>query len=62
MDSDAWADTKKLYARLNVGKLFGRVRVIKIGSGDIANTQEDYGRQGVIDVMRTSYELKESEL
>jgi len=60
LDSDAWKDTKNLYSKLNVGKLFDRIKVIKIEDGDIAEIQEKYGRNGVIDIMRTSHTLKES--
>ena len=63
LDSDAWNDAKKHYAKLNVGKLFGRINIIKLEDGyDIAKIHEDYGRQGVIDVMKSGFKLKESEL
>lgn len=63
LDSDAWEDSKKHYFKLNVGKLFGRVNVIKLEDGyDIAKIHEDYGRQGVIDVMKSGFKLKESGL
>lgn len=63
LDDDAWENTKKLYFDLNVGKLYGRIRVIKIEEGyDIAKIHEERGRQGVIDVMKSGYQLKESEL
>ena len=63
LDSDAWFDSKKHYSKLNVGKLFNRIKVIKMKEGyDIAKIQEDFGRQGVIDVMKSAYKLKESEL
>ena len=63
LDSDAWFDSKKHYSKLNVGKLFNRIKVIKMKEGyDIAKIQEDFGRQGVINVMKSAYKLKESEL
>ena len=63
MDSDAWRDTKNLYIKLNVGRLFNRIKVIKLKEDyDIAKIHEDFGRMGVIDVMKSAYKLKESEL
>lgn len=63
LDSDAWSDAKKHYSKLNVGKLFDRVKIIKIKEDyDIAKVHEDFGRKGVIEVMRSAYKLKESEL
>ena len=63
LDSDAWNDAKKHYAKLNVGKLFGRINIIRLEDGyDIAKIHEDYGRQGVVDVMKSGFKLKESEL
>lgn len=63
LDSDAWLDAKNLYGKLNVGRLYGRVKVVRlIKDYDIAKVHEDFGREGVIDVMDSSYELKESEL
>lgn len=42
LDGDAWSDSQKLYHRLNVGKLFGKVWVIKIeGEKDIADLTGD---------------------
>ena len=63
LDSDAWNDAKKHYSKLNVGKLFDRIKIIKIREDyDIAKIHEDFGREGVIEVMRSAYKLKESEL
>jgi DNA primase len=63
LDSDAWGDTKKHYVKLNVGKLFGRIKIVKLEEGyDIAKIHEEKGREGVIDVMRNSFKLKESVL
>jgi hypothetical protein len=48
---------------LNVGNLFGRIRVIKLEDGyDIAKIHEERGREGVINIMRSGKQLKESEL
>jgi hypothetical protein len=63
LDSDAWDDAKKHYAKLNVGKLFDRIKIIRLEDGyDIAKIHEERGRNGVIDVMRNSFKLKESVL
>jgi len=63
LDSDAWDDAKKHYAKLNVGKLFDRIKIIKMKKDyDIAKIHEDFGREGVINVMRNSFKLKESTL
>jgi len=63
LDSDAWNDAKRHYSKLNVGKLFNRVKIIKMKKDyDIAKVHEDFGRNGVIEVMRGAYKLKESEL
>lgn len=63
LDSDAWADSKNHYSKLNVGKLFDRIKVIKLEEGyDIAKIHEEKGREGVIDIMRNSFKLKESQL
>lgn len=63
LDSDAWGDAKNHYAKLNVGKLFGRIKIIKLEEGyDIAKIHEDFGREGVVKVMKSGIQLKESEL
>ena len=63
LDDDAWEDAKKHYAKLNVGKLFGRIRIVKMKEGyDIAKIHEDFGREGVIECMKSVIILKESEL
>jgi hypothetical protein len=63
LDDDAWGDAKKHYAKLNVGKLFGRIRIVKMKEGyDIAKIYEDFSREGVIECMKSGIILKESEL
>jgi DNA primase len=63
MDGDAWKDAKELYSKLNVGKLHGRIKVIKLKPDfDIAKINEDFGRDGVIEVMKSGKFLKESDL
>ncbi len=61
LDDDAWDNAKKLYFDLNVGKLFGRIKVVKMEDGyDIAKIHEERGRGGVIEVMKSGFKLKES--
>ena len=63
MDADGWKDTKMLYAKLNVGKLHGRIKVVKLKDDyDIAEIHEDFRRKGVVDVMKNTFSLKESTL
>lgn len=63
LDSDAWEDAKNHYSKLNVGKLFDRIKIIKLDDGyDIAKIHEDFGREGVVNVIRNSFKLKESEV
>lgn len=63
LDDDAWDRAKQIYAQLNVGKLHGRVKIIKMKDGyDISQVNEDFGREGVIDVLKSSFKLKESTL
>ena len=63
INKQAFDYAKNLYGKLNVGRLHGRIKVVRlIKDYDIAKVHEDFGREGVIDVMDSSYELKESEL
>jgi len=51
LDGDAWSDSQKLYHRLNVGKLMGKVKVIKIeGDKDIADLKGDLSGYTEIDL------------
>lgn len=63
LDSDAWNDSKMLYGKLNVGRLHDKVSVVKlIDDYDIAKVYEDFGRDGVVDVMRNTLTIKDSVL
>jgi len=63
LDDDAWDRAKQIYSQLNVGKLHGRVRIIKMNEGyDISKVNEDFGREGVVEVLRGSFKLKESSI
>lgn len=63
LDDDAWDRAKQIYAQLNVGKLHGRVKIIKMKDGyDISEVNEEFGRTGVVDVLKSSFKLKESSI
>jgi DNA primase len=61
LDDDAWERAKQIYSQLNVGRLHGKVRIIKMRDGyDISQVNEEFGREGVVDVLKGSFKLKES--
>jgi hypothetical protein len=61
LDDDAWDRAKQIYSQLNVGRLHGKVKIIKMADGyDISQVNEEFGRQGVIDVLSSSFKIKES--
>lgn len=63
LDDDAWVRAKQIYSQLNVGRLHGKVKIIKMNDGyDISKVNEDFGRQGVVDVLKSSFKLKESSI
>ena len=40
LDPDAWNDAERLYHRINIGKLMGKVWIVKLdGDKDIADLQ-----------------------
>ena len=42
LDNDAWADAVKLYHQLNGGRLYGKVKIIKLtGDADVADLRGD---------------------
>ena len=58
---EEWKETKMIYSKLDVGKLHGRVKAIKLDEGlDVSEINEKRGRQGVIDVMRSASPIKNS--
>lgn len=58
-----WGDTKKLYSKLNVGKLHGRIKAVKLKEGlDISEINEKEGRDGVIKVMKSASQIPENVL
>jgi DNA primase len=63
LDDDAWDRAKQIYSKLNVGRLHGRVKIIKMKDGyDISQVNEEFNREGVVDVLKSSFKLKESSL
>jgi DNA primase len=61
LDDDAWDRAKQIYSQLNVGRLHGKVKIIKMATGyDISQVNEDFGRNGVVDVLSSAIKLKES--
>ena len=46
-----------------MGRLYGKVRIIKMKDGyDISQVNEEFDREGVVDVLRGSFKLKESSI
>jgi len=63
LDDDAWDRAKQIYSQLNVGRLHGKVKIIKMKDGyDISQVNEEFDREGVVDVLRGSFKLKESSI
>lgn len=63
LDDDAWDRAKQIYSQLNVGRLYNKVKIIKMKDGyDISQVNEEFGREGVIDVLKSSFKLKESSI
>jgi DNA primase len=63
LDDDAWGDTIKLFKKLNCGKLYNRVKVIKVPNGyDLSDIYNKFGKSGIIKLLKTSIKLKESTL
>ena len=61
LDDDAWERAKELYSKLNIGRLHDKIRIIKMANGyDISQVNEEFGRDGVIDVLKSNFKLKES--
>lgn len=63
LDDDAWDRAKQIYSQLNVGRLYNKVKIIKMKDGyDISQVNEEFGREGVVDVLKSSFKLKESSI
>lgn len=58
-----WQVTKSIYSKLNVGRLYGKIRAIRLNGGyDVSQINEEFGREGVIKCLRQSFKIKESQL
>ena len=59
-DGDAWKDSVQLYKKLNSGKLYNRVKIIKLPEKyDISKINEIFGKRGIVKVLKNSFKLKE---
>ena len=59
-DGDAWKDSVELYRKLNSGKLYNRVKIIKLPEKyDISLVYQVFGKEGMVKVLKSSFKLKE---
>ena len=59
-DGDAFEDSVELYSKLNSGKFYGRVKIIKLPiKYDISKIYEVFGDDGISKVLVNSFHLKE---
>jgi len=62
-EEKVWNTAKKIYTKINIGKMYDKVRIIKLRDGmDIGEVQENFGKKGVVEALRTQFKLKESRL
>ena len=60
LDGDAWEDAVELYNKLNGGKLYGRVKIVKLPEKyDTSLIYEKFGNEGIGKILRNSFKLKE---
>jgi len=63
LDSDAYEDAKKLYNQLNFGDLRNRIRIcIPQVNQDPSSIYENFGAQGMVNLLRTSHKLNQMDL
>jgi DNA primase len=63
LDPDAWERATQVYAQLDMGRLKDKIRIIKLPEDiDISKIHEQYGKEGVIHVLKSSQKLKESSI
>jgi hypothetical protein len=61
LDDDAWEDSIKVYKKLNSGRLYGKIRVIKMPKGyDLSELHQNFGKPAIIKLLKKSFKLKES--
>jgi DNA primase len=59
-DGDAWKDSVELYKKLNTGKLYNRVKIIKLPEKyDVSLIYQVFGKDGLVKVLKNSFKLKE---
>ena len=62
-EEKVWDTAKRIYSKINMGKLYGKVRIIKLRDDmDIGEVNEKFGRKGVVEALRTQFKLKESKI
>jgi DNA primase len=62
-EEKVWKTAKNIYTKINIGKVHGRVKIIKLREDyDISKINEDFGRKGVVEALRSSFKIKESKL
>jgi DNA primase len=62
-EDKVWKTAKRIYSKINIGRMYGRVKIIKLHDGlDIGEVQEKYGRKGVVEALRTFFTIKESRI
>jgi DNA primase len=60
LDGDAYEDAKKLYDKLNFGRLRGRIKICQIKDTlDPSKIHEKWGKKGIIEALKLSKKLKE---
>lgn len=60
LDGDAWGNAVELYNKLNAGKLYGRVKIVKLPEKyDTSLIYEKFNDKGISKVLSSSFKLKE---
>ena len=67
LDYDATEKAKRLYKKLESTQLRGRVRIIECPNNDDdgydpADIYRDYGKEGIIDLLRSAHQIDEFDL
>lgn len=63
IDGEAYNDALDIYRELNIGKLHGRIKIIKVAEDyDSSRINEEYGKKGLLQVLKTARKLSEQEL
>lgn len=63
LDDDAWEDAKNLYRQIDVGRLRGRIKIVRCPEGyDPSKVYEKLGARGITKLLRTARYLSDKEL